>query len=112
MVDVGQRLASLGLVLLEFIDVKPVKKLESDSNLLLTLEKLSSILRQKKVSLEPSILEEISMEHQAIADLISFHEESHHGETRKISHDGRGSERTVGFGQIDTSKIGGLQGRP
>ena len=53
-------------------EVKHVKKLEdSDSNLVVALEKLSSILRLKKVSLEASILEEISMEHQAISDLIS-----------------------------------------
>ena len=74
MLDVGQRLAWLGLVLLEFMEEKPFKELDSGSNLLLGLEKLSSILRQKKVSLEhlePSILEEISTEHQAIADLIS-----------------------------------------
>ena len=73
MLDVGERLSSLGLVLLEFTsEVKPVKKLEdSDSNLVVALEKLSSILRLKKVSLEASILEEISMEHQDISDLIS-----------------------------------------
>ena len=70
-VDVGEKLASLGLVLLEFKEVKPATKLDSDSDLLPALEKLSSILRHKKVSLEPSILAEISMEHQAISDLIN-----------------------------------------
>ena len=56
MLDVAERLSSLGLVLLEFTDPKPVKKLEdSDSNLLLALEKLSSILQQRKVSLEPVV---------------------------------------------------------
>ena len=69
MVDVGEKLASLGLVLLEFKEVKPANKLESDNNLLPALEKLSSILQHKKVRLEPSILAEISMEHQAISDL-------------------------------------------
>ena len=57
--------------MLEFKEVKPATKLDSDSDLLPALEKLSSILRHKKVSLEPSILAEISMEHQAISDLIN-----------------------------------------
>ena len=69
MVDVGEKLASLGLVLLEFKVGNPPKKLDSYNDLLL-LEKLPSFLQQKEVMLEPNILEEISMEHQAMSDLI------------------------------------------
>ena len=68
MVDVGEKLASLGLVLLEFKEVKPAAQ-KLDSNVQ-ALEKLSSILHHRKVSLDPAVLEEISMEHQAISDII------------------------------------------
>ena len=66
MVDVGEKLASLGLVLLEF-KVQPPKKLDS----LLLLEKLPSFLQEKEVILDPSFVEEISMEHQVISGLIN-----------------------------------------
>ena len=66
MVDVGEKLASLGLVLLEFKEVKPAAQ-KLDSNVQ-ALEKLSSILHHRKVSLDPAVLEEISMEHQAISE--------------------------------------------
>ena len=67
---VSVELASLGLVLLEFKEVKPAKKLDRNKDLLPLLEMLSGILKDKKVSVEPAILEEISMEHQAISDLL------------------------------------------
>ena len=70
MVDVGQKLASLGLVLLEFKEVKPAKKLDRNKDLLPLLEMLSGILKDKKVSVEPAILEEITMEYNAISGLL------------------------------------------
>ena len=70
MVYFGQKLASLGLVLLEFKEVKPAKKLDRNKDLLPLLEMLSGILKDKKVSVEPAILEEITMEYNAISGLL------------------------------------------
>ena len=83
MVDVGQKLASLGLVLLEFKEVKPAHKLDRNSDLLPLLERLPGILKQKKVNVEPSFLEEINVEYQAISDLLNSGDLSQVGQRQR-----------------------------
>ena len=70
-VDVAKRLESLGLVLFEFQEVNAKKAVKTvDSELLVLLEGISKTLQHKELDVDPSLLQEINMEHLTIAEMM------------------------------------------
>ena len=70
-VDVAKRLESLGLVLFEFQEGNAKKAVKSvNTELLVLLEGVSKTLQQKELDVNPSLLQEITMEHLAIAEMM------------------------------------------
>ena len=64
--------------------MKPAHKLEDrNSDILPLLERLPGILKQKKVNVEPSFLEEINVEYQAISDLLNSGDLSQVGQRQR-----------------------------
>ena len=70
-VDVAKRLESLGLVLFEFQEGNAKKAVKSvNTELLVLLEGVSKTLQHKELDVDPSLLQEITMEHLAIAEMM------------------------------------------
>ena len=70
-VDVASRLESLGLVLLEFQEGATKKVVKSwDSKIPMLLKEVSRSLRHKELDVDPSLLREITREHQEISVMI------------------------------------------